>query len=113
MLLSCTAPQTEVEIVPNPMPVIWEAVRNDLIQLEKIGAPPAQWAQKAEQSEVIRNQRQLAVVTEHLNLSGAEKAALLRHYQGAAETIHYGFEGNYHALVFFTDKSFPDHVLRW
>lgn len=113
LLTSCIHKEPTVASDLNPMPVIWATIRNEIEVLETKQAAPDQWARKAESSERIFNKEQLTHTVAHLTLPVPEKERLLMYLSSSTQAIHYGFEGNYHALVFFDAQNKPSHVLKW
>lgn len=111
--MSCAHSQSKVVPTPNPMPSIWQGIRTDIDALEKSKASPLQWEKQSESVEHILDDRQLSQLTAHLSLVESEQTALQWYRSTAAQTIHYGFEGNHHALVFFDLHNKPSHVLKW
>lgn len=113
-LLSCSSSQEGAQIpVVNPMPAIWDSTRNEIVRLKEAKATASQWKEKAESSEKVVSKKALAQLTHDVDLTDAERASLLKQHQNSAQTVHYGFEGNFHALVFFNSQGSAQNTLLW
>lgn len=120
-LVGCQTPSfirgfdsSSVAEVPNPMPDIWAAVRNEIDMLERTGAPLLKWKEACGSSEQISTVLRLHEITKPVRLeSEQERTELDQLFSSNPDTYHFGFEGNFHALVFFDASHRPIKVVKW
>lgn len=100
--------------IPNTAPNLWADVRNEIERLERSGAPLSKWKESSESNERVTTILRLHEITESIKFkSEPEKRKFDQLYSSGPETYHFGFEGNFHALVFFDASQNPMEVLKW
>jgi hypothetical protein len=104
---------TDESAATNPMPVLWAVARNEIEQLESTTQKRPVWAATAESDETILSPSKLSSILTDLRLSDSEKRQAFAAFDKAEAVCHYGFECNYHALVYFDLSDKPFHVLNW
>jgi hypothetical protein len=96
------------------MPDSWAGVRNEIDTLERTGAPLSKWKAASGSTERVSTILRLHEITKPLKLgSELEKSELDRLFSIAPDSYHFGFEGNFHALVFFDPSHQPIKVVKW
>ena len=95
------------------MPDAWAAIHSKIDRLENSHATPAEWTKAADGSEKITRISQLHTTLTTLLLDASEQRQLDKLFRTSARTIHFGFECNYHALVFFDSNDRPVRILKW
>lgn len=114
MMASC-APQpseTHQEKTINPMPEIWQSITKDISKLEQSRAPRKEWDRKVESSQVIHDTNELSAALAKSGLSSSDRSETTLRFNDAETVMHYGFEGNLHALVFFKNDT-PFLIKQW
>lgn len=96
----------------NPMPEIWQSTTEDISTLEQSRASRKEWDRKAESRQTVHNTTELSATLARSGLSSRDRTEAARRFQDAEAVVHYGFEGNFHALVFFRSGT-PFLVKKW
>lgn len=90
----------------NPMTDLWSETRNKILNLERSNASEIEWAALADSSDIIEDKKELSRILSSVSISEQRRKACLYLFDGHYKAIHFGFDSNYHALVFFKgDKS--------
>jgi hypothetical protein len=98
----------------NPMPDLWAGVRNEIDALERTGAPLSKWKAASGSAERVSTIVRLHEIIRPLKPgSEREKNELDQLFSSAPDTYHFGFEGNFHSLVFFDASQKPIKVVKW
>ena len=87
---------------PNPMPALWATSRTTIDRLEITHASPEKWAAVAVCSTRITSHGQLNQTLHYAGLDEAAICSVLAEWGKHDPVIHYGFDSNDHALVFFS-----------
>ncbi len=111
-IVSCEDARTSSGHV-NPMLGIWNQIASTIDNLEASKATPDKWAANAEHSEEVHTEQQMSLLIARMAMPADERAALVRIYKSSDKVVHYGFEGDFHALVFFDDQSKAQRVVKW
>ena len=94
------------------MPAIWSGIRTDIDKLEARHAPKTDWDKSApENFRITSIAKLLEVVPQPLSKSEAEDIS--DQFRTSALTLHYGFDCNFHALVFFDGEMKSRKVIKW
>ncbi|HYF36231.1 MAG TPA: hypothetical protein VD994_13135 [Prosthecobacter sp.] len=113
LVSGCVTPREEkVRMEINPMPQIWAGIVEGILTLERRRAPRPEWRAAAEFEEVVRSRKDLEKVVDGLALDDLTEVEAVALYQRSRLVAHYGFEGNFHALVFFDGRGRALKVLR-
>lgn len=116
-LMSC-AHEKPTQPISNPMEAAWAGVRSAINKLDEDHASEDEW-RKANVPppepgpEVVRSIAALSELTKDLGLTDAERLELPAAYNKSSQVVHFGFECNYHALVFFDDAKRAWKVIKW
>ena len=96
----------------NPMPDLWQSIAGDIAELERSHAPKKEWDHKAESGRTVRDTTELSAVLSQSGLSPSDRSEAILRFKNVEEVVHYGFESNFHALVFFKNDA-PLLVKKW
>lgn len=81
----------------NPMPAIWRGVCEGIDDREKRHASYEEWRSDAESHERLESYQALMSALP----AGYPAAGLAKSFASSSKVIKFGFEGNFHAIVFF------------
>ena len=98
---------------PNPMDSIWAGIRDDICRLEETHASLDEWRQRAAEEQVLQSADELRSALRETGLTEVDLAEALRKRSRAAKVIHFGFDCDYHALVFFDKGKRAESVIKW
>lgn len=110
---SCSIDSVPVTPMPNPMEHIWAGIGSKIVHLEESHATVDEWTKAAGEVTRIRNAEELRGSLRYTELSSEEMDRALAEFSSATRTIHFGFDCNYHALVFFGKNNRSSYVIRW
>lgn len=121
LLAGCQTPSSTQNLnapsatqAPIPVPDLWGSVRNEIDSLERTGAPLSKWKETSETSERVSTIARLHEIIKPLKPgSEQEISELERLLSSTPDTYHFGFEGNFHSLVFFDASHQPTKVVKW
>jgi len=94
------------------MPGIWSSIRADIVRLEAKHAPKHEWNEATSESSKITSIQSL-LETVPPDIAENDGSAIADLFSKSSEVVHYGFEGDYHAVVFFDVSKRPIKVLKW
>lgn len=96
------------------MVAAWSQIRDGIIELENRHANEEDW-RKASESEplVVSSISALHDQIKGLDLTNSEREALSAAFRQSSRVIHFGFECDYHAMVFFDDSGKAWKVIKW
>jgi hypothetical protein len=97
----------------NPMPKIWSGIVDQIQGLERAHAPKQEWEQAASDSVRVATKEQLVDMLGMGLLSPEDKRKAVAAFYQASDVQHFGFDGDFHALVFFSESGHPMLVVRW
>ena len=101
--------------IPGPPPGYYDdpykSIRDKIDSLER--SPKNEWIASTDSCEQINTIKELEDLIQPISFSEDERRQLLSDYEQAHTTYHFGYEGNYHALVFFTSTGNPIRVEKW
>lgn len=83
------------------MPGIWHSIGAQVAALQSSHALKTQWAEAAEFSQPVQSMKDLLRVLSQSRLSESDIRQVRSHYREGCDLVHYGFEADYHALVYF------------
>lgn len=115
LLAACTSQDKtkRVEIVPNPMATLWNKVGDKVELLGSRNASRSEWKSESESEEPITNQRQLRECIERSRLETHAKTEAFEIFRTSEFVAHYGFDADYHALVFFDKSRHSIRAFKW
>ena len=103
-----TRPATAVTY--NPMPEFWASIAGGIAALKKVNATRTQWTKAADSASPILTVAQLhtAIAATGAPADAVERQRQLDHLESlfhtSRRTIHFGFECDHHAIVFFDSQ---------
>lgn len=107
-LSGCGHTVSSVSHSENAMQDSWTEVRSTINRLEVEHATEAQWKMKSESSEVVPSVSALVDICPMcVTIKG-----IAQDFQRSPKVVHFGFEGGFHALVFFDATGRSGRVLR-
>ena len=113
MQMACTQHKT-VQPVSNPMDAAWSQIRGGISELEIRHANEQDWRKASEPGpQVISSISALRDQIKGLNITDSEREALSTAFRQSSRVVHFGFECNYHALVFFNEAGKCWKVIKW
>lgn len=120
MLAACGSQSTRepspiepFSLTDNPMPKIWAGVVDEIRSLEKTKSVKSKWSAAAESEELVKTREQLEGILNRSRLSEQERALARQMFKSGQLIAHFGFEADYHALVFFDATQKPTRVFAW
>lgn len=116
--VGCQSHEPVVTNEANLMLGIWAGVMDGINKLEDAHASEDEWRKASvpppePKPEVVRSITALNELTKDLGLTDAQRLELPAAYNKSSRVIHFGFECNYHALVFFDDAKRAWKVIKW
>ena len=107
-LSGCGHAVSSVSNSENAMQAPWAEIRSTINRLEMEHATEAQWKMKSENSEVVPSVSALVDICPMcVTIKG-----IAQDFQRSPKVVHFGFEGGFHALVFFDATGRSGRVLR-
>jgi hypothetical protein len=108
-IVGCAAkPQNQPYAITNPMPEIWAGLERKIQGLKEAQSTYSQWKMAAtESAEPVTSLEQLRLAFAATGKPADEGTAkrdeelLVSHFLSAPRTVHFGFECDFHAIVFF------------
>lgn len=97
----------------NPMESVWASVSADIDRLERAHAPRSEWIKAASDSTRVSSLPQLHSIIVGVHLEETERQHLDHIFRSSQRTTLFGFEQNFHALVFFDARDVSTHVVKW
>lgn len=100
----------------NPMREIWASTAAQVIQLKKIQATRTQWTKAADSATQISTLAQLrtAIATTGTPADDTERQRRYQHlerlFRASHSTVHFSWEGDFNAIVFFDAKGRQKYV---
>ncbi len=95
----------------NPMPSLWAGIRQSIDTLESNHAPVSEWDAASDSATRIETRAELDAVLSNITRNGGDKQTMAE-WDRWSPVVHYGFECDYHALVFF-EKGRASRVFKW
>ncbi len=113
-LVSC-AHNKPIDNSFNPMPRIWAGIGDGIHKLEEEHAHEGAWTTAATGGEPIpiHSLVELMEETKALSMPPEERSGLRDAFSKSSKVVHYGFDCDYHALVFFDDARQAWKVIKW
>lgn len=112
--VACTQPQALQQPVANPMDAAWSRIRDGINKLGDQHANENDWRKASEpEPKVIRSMADLHEQTMELEITASEREELPAAFNKSSRVIQFGFECNYHALVFFDEARSSWKVIKW
>ncbi len=94
------------------MPALWSGIKADIDKLEARQAPKSEWDKSAaEKLRITSIVKLLEVMPQSLAKSEADEIS--DQFHTSALTVHYGYDCDYHALVFFDAGMKAQKVIKW
>jgi hypothetical protein len=90
---------------------LFQPIRDRIDSLEN--ASESEWESAAASSEEVASLDELASLTRNVGFAPGERMGLVADFHRAARVTHFGFEANYHALVFFQASGKPFRIEKW
>lgn len=114
LILGCSSldRQEKMEAAENPMPKIWSNIESSINDLETSRATPSQWTAVAESSDTILSENQLLTLLPFKTSETIKINNALSNFRNAEKVIHFGFEANHHAVVFFSANK-TTSLIKW
>lgn len=106
----CATPPPTVREFENPMPKVWAMLEGQIAILKKVGATQAQWTKAADNALPISSIAELrgAIAATGVPADAVERERQQEHLERLFRTshhvIHFGFECDFHAIVFFDSR---------
>lgn len=96
------------------MESIWSGIGDDINKLEEEHADENRWREKsnAPESKQINSVSELIERTKGLSISPRQKV-LSDAFNKSSRVVHFGFDCDFHALVFFDDARRSWKVIKW
>ncbi len=115
MIVACGSQPTRepFSVMANPMPNIWASVVDEILRLEKTKSTKSEWSAVAESEELVEAREQLEGILNESKLSEQERMLALQMFQSGPLITHFGFDADYHALVFFDATQRSTRVFAW
>jgi hypothetical protein len=96
------------------MDAAWSKIRDGIAKLEDEHAHENDWRKASEpQPELVSSISALQVHTKDLEIAASERVGLPAAFNKSSRVIQFGFECNYHALVFFDESGKSWKVIKW
>ncbi len=86
-------------------------MRSEVDSLE--GASKDKWISGSGSHEEIKSLKELQELIQPISFTDSERMQLMTDFGRAHSTTHFGFDGNYHALVFFNSSGIPIREEKW
>lgn len=99
-------------LAPNPMPAIWRNVSSQIARLERSSATKSEWASSASSSDAVTSHENLTLILGRSRLVEADQMETNKLFKSVDEVMHFGFDDDFHALVFFI-RGRPVAVKKW
>jgi hypothetical protein len=98
---------------PNIMEAAWAGIRADIDKLEVGHARLDEWKKSTPEFNAISSLPALKENTQNLGISDDEQRELHDAFAKSSSVFHFGYECNYHALVFFDAAKRAWKVIKW
>jgi len=95
------------------MELIWEGIRGKIVYLEESHATLAEWREAGPQEQRLNDVDEARYSLEGTGLAPEDIDQALARLPRATKTIHFGFDCDYHALVFFDKTDRASSVIKW
>lgn len=114
-LSGCSTNEPVAPPTINLIDEIWASIRAEIDRLEQEHATSAEWqkAKALEDSARVKSLENLHSIIKGLELDASEKKQLDELFTNSSKTMHFGFECQYHALVFFDSNDRSKYVVKW
>lgn len=96
-----------------PMPGIWAGTVAGIEDLQLRRATIPEWEASAADSKVVGSIGELKEVLARVPLAEREMSGLVAEFAAAVKVLHFGFEGNFHALVYFDQSGRAYRTVKW
>ncbi len=113
-IAGCSNP---VNYDPSPIPPdgieeeMFASIRNQIDSLEQ--SPKSEWKSATGYAEEIISLEALQELTKDVGFEDHERLQLTKDFVKADSVVHFAFDCNYHALVFFDASNVPFRVEKW
>ena len=92
---------------------LWASVGDEIRSLEDTKSIKAKWSAAAESEEPVKTREQLDGILNRSRLSEQERTQARQMFKAGQLIAHFGFDADYHALVFFDATQRPARVFAW
>jgi hypothetical protein len=96
----------------NPMPTLWAGITQSIENLEMRHASSIEWTRLAESCDPITSLAELDATLRLAGISIEDRETVRSEWGKTSPVVHYGFESDHHALVFFADDH-ASKVFKW
>lgn len=106
-IISCS-PETFDPIPYGPVSDGWDEWADEIAKLKSPGTPKYDWDQKAStgSTQAVTSESDIRqIISRYEDMTDEERGHLLDLFSRARGTVHYGFEGDFRALVFFDEDN--------
>jgi hypothetical protein len=111
LLFGCAHTYPLPESNPNGTEEMFASMRSEVDVLE--GASKENWISGSGSHQEIQSLRELDELIQPISFTETERMQMFSDYKKAHSVAHFGFDGNYHALVFFNSSGNPIRVEKW
>lgn len=95
------------------MPLLWSGIRDDIERLEKARGSYSEWVSLSDGHTILHNSDSVREALKSTRLSDDEVTQVALVSAKGIRTVHFGFEGNFHALVTFGKDDRSTQVVKW
>lgn len=95
------------------MPETWVSIARNIKSLETKRATEGKWIEASDSSDTVHTVSEMLVLVTTLNLTPAERKEIQEAFEDSVAVRHFGFECNFHALVFFDQAGTGWKVMKW
>jgi len=112
-MVSCGSTKVVVPSQPNPMESIWADILSNIVRLDAMHASMADWQKSSTEEHPLRSSDEVRTVLKSTRLTLDEVDQAVRAFKAASRSVHFGFDCDYHALVFFDKKDRSSSAILW
>ena len=112
-LVSCGSTKVASPPPPNPMESIWSGIRSRMVRLDESHASRAEWQKASCEQHHLQSADEVRKMLKETSLTQDEVGKATAEYKTASRTIHFGFDCDYHALVFFDRNDNSSSAILW
>ena len=112
-LVSCESTKVVVPSQPNLMKSIWADIRSNMARLNEAHASMADWQKSSTEEHPLRSSYEIRKVLKSTHLTLDEVDQAVKAFKAASRSVHFGFDCDYHALVFFDEKNRSSSAIFW
>ncbi len=112
-LVSCDSTKDAPPPPPNPMESIWADIRSKVVGLDESHASRAEWQKASCEQYPLQSADEVRNVLKETSLTQNEVDEAAEAFKTASQTIHFGYDCDYHALVFFDRNGNSSSAILW